>query len=170
MSDFRSLIIDQSSTCCGFAVMEGIELREHGVLLSRGKSSTVRLLEFWNDLKNIAHQWKINEVVFEKLHYSGGKITPMANIIEPMAGAAMICKFVACDYAAKVYTIRPQTWKSVVGAKGNRANIKADVRRKVCQYWDIDEAQIRSSDHSDALGMAAYWQHFADEYRMGARK
>ncbi len=170
MSGLRSLIIDQSSSCCGFVVMDDTELLEHGNLISRRKGSTHRLLEFLNDLNFIARDWRIAEVVFERLHYAGGKLTPQASIIEPMAGAALICKFTAARQAARVYTIPPQCWKSAVGAVGNRANIKDDVKRKVCQYWGVNEADIKSNDHSDALGMAAFWQHFRDEYRSGARK
>ncbi len=170
MQHKKTLVVDQSSTCCGFAVLNGRELEAHGILTSREKDSMRRLLDFWKDLRQLAQEHRIDEIVIEHLHYNGGQFTSQATQVEPLAGSSVICRFTAVYAGIPLYRIRPQTWKAAIGARGTRDTIKQDVCRKVCQYWGLDEEVIKSSDHSDALGIAACWLVYAADIRAGLKK
>lgn len=162
----RTLIIDQSSSCCGYAVIQAGELLEYGTIEPTVKMSKAprRLREMYDDLQGMIERLKPTEIVLEEHHLHGMQSTKS---IKPLAGATNICEMAADKAGIPVYFVRPQRWKAACGAKGKKEVIKQDVLRIVCRYWGINESDIRSFDQSDALGMAACWKILADDLRSG---
>lgn len=161
----RSLIIDQSASCFGFAILEDKELLDHGTLTSLKKGSTSRLLEFWGDLKKIVATYGIGELVFERVHYHG---LQNRKTIYPQAAAEFICQAVAEKYRIPWYFIWPQSWKAAASVRGKGSeNQKRSARERACQRWGLETTDIKSYDHSDALCIAAYWVIYREDYRLG---
>lgn len=179
----RTIIFDQSSSCTGFAVLDDNELIEHGNLipskprkihvdkhqrrLASKANMARRLLEFWNDMRLLIREFDPDEAVMEQIHYHG---MHNADSIEPLAGASNLVMMAAVEWGINFYTVRPQSWKAAVGAVGKKDTVKSDIAHKVCLFWGLDRDVIKSSDHSDALGIAAYWTRFQDDVRRGLIK
>lgn len=167
----RTILVDQSSSCCGFAVLEGKHLaapvkgvEPHGIFEPVRKSAKVprRLLEMQSDLMALVQHFQPDEMVIEWHHYHGMQSW---RAIEPVAASAQMCEMVAANYFIPVYRIKQQSWKAACGAKGDKDHIKAEVSRIVCQFWHLSPSVIKSSDHSDVLGMAAAWAIIGDDLR-----
>lgn len=159
----KSLIIDQSGKRCGYAVLYGTELVDHGDLISRQKTSTLRLVQFQQDIYELAKDYLVQEVVFEKIQYFK---LPTPETIEPLGHASGICKAAAEILGLPWYKVAPPTWKSACGVKGrDKAQQKLSARKIACQRWGLNDSEISSNDHSDALCIAAYWVVLCDEGR-----
>ena len=116
----------------------------------------------YKDIKNLIKQVQATELVIENIFYHG---LHDSKTIEPLAGGAVICLMAADACGIRLYKIEPGTWKHAIGAKGRKDTIKKRVKQIVCRFWGIPEYQIKTDDHSDALGMAACWKFQATELR-----
>lgn len=177
----RTILFDQSSSGIGYAVIEnkillhGFEYAPHGLIAPSRQTmkAPARLIEMEMDIVELMDCFKPDEMVIEAIYYGdfrkneenkkGQTKILSPKTVEPLSWAAWICVRAATMHQIPVYRLRPQRWKSACGAKGRRETIKQDVQRIVCQYWNIPANQIKSTDHSDALGMAACWNILGED-------
>lgn len=167
----RTLLIDQSSSCCGYAVLDDGKLSKpargiqpHGIFEphKKGDKLSRRLLELQNDLFALVAYFNPDELAIEWHHYHG---LNSWRAIEGLAASAQMCEMVAANACIPVYRIKQQVWKAACGAKGTKETIKGEVKRIVCNFWQIPPADIHSDDHSDVLGMAAAWAIIGNDLR-----
>jgi crossover junction endodeoxyribonuclease RuvC len=167
----RSLVLDQSTTTTGWAVVEESTTAEiypgfsgklisHGRINTPGKAGLVdRLTILRADIQALINAYQPGEMVIENTMFvqrSGATSNAMGAI------------YVACQEIAKanklpMYSQNPSTIKKILTGHG-----KADkdmVVKAVCQYYGLPQHKILDDNHGDALGAAFVWLFRAEEVR-----
>lgn len=159
----RVLALDQSSTICGYALIEtaGVhpdafgnsqpgKLLESGLIHSPEKNDIRRVLDIGARIKA-----KLLAAQAEKLVIEGHTYATMqtADTTERLAAVTFLARYVAQEIGLtepmRVYT---GTMKLVAGGHG-----KADkemVRAGTCRFWGLDPAKFNNDNETDALGIA----------------
>lgn len=149
----RYMAFDQSSSCTGYAVGDqelGFRiptLIQHGVIKPNKKCSDVwdRVIETYFDADSLIREYRPDYVVMEKIHWHGLKTPPT---VAAVAAATTACMFAARLNGVVVKFIPPPTVKKLMDAKD-----KHGVKRRVCQFFDINPDTIQELDESDAIGI-----------------
>lgn len=157
----RALVIDQSSTTVGYAVVEedpacvisfGVtgRLIQHGrIKLSKGQGLIGRILILKRDLEQLIQLYRPDELVCEDTRFlkqrSGGTSHAMAAVLAA-------CQEVALLAGLKCYTQNPSTIKKVFTGNG-RAD-KAAMKAETLIKWGLKPHQIKDDNHADALAAA----------------
>lgn len=168
----RTLVVDQSMACTGFAVVEhdprvelvfGITgaLIAHGHIKPKGNDLTAKILDLKNDLASLAKGYEVAEIVAEDtLH-----ITQRKAATNQAMAAALICvtEAAAVSGLPAPYLLSNNSVKKLVAGHGKAD--KEKVSAAVCDLWRLRPSAILDDNHSDALAIAFAWLALADEKR-----
>lgn len=172
MAPLRSLVIDQSTTTCGFAVVVedastpisfGVfgRLLTHGIITTPAKAPMIdRLNVIRADVQSLITSYRPDELVCENTMFFRQR--------SGQANAAMAAVYALVQDMAKAagmafYSQNPATIKLRATGHGNAT--KQEMIAAVCHLWGMQPSQIRDDNHADALAGAYVWLYRADEVR-----
>lgn len=169
----RSLIIDQASYVCGYAIVEddpscyvsyGItgRLIQHGVIRLRKSASLFHRLDILEaDIKALHKRYKFDEIVMEDtLHFVERSVQAK------VAMGAVYQKIIEIAQKLglpKPYTQNPKSIKKDVTGNGDAT--KDDVKEAVARMWGMNRWQLIDDNHADALAGALRWLVLGDQIR-----
>lgn len=168
----RTLVLDQSSSCTGFALVEDdptvpVKYGAYGRILHHGRITTPSkygLLDRLNilraDLENLLDgHYPVDEIVMENTQFSQRS--------SDGAGATGAVIRVIKDLAKKrglaVYFQHPTTVKKCASGKGNAD--KDEMISAARDLWELPNYKIKDHNHADALCGAFVWLVMGDEIR-----
>lgn len=166
----RALVLDQSTTTVGWAVVEEDPHREvsfgvFGRLLGHGRINTPpshdllsRLAVIKADLLELVNQFKPQEMVTENTTFITQRSGQTANA---MAAIHMVCQEVAKTKQLATYSQNPSTIKKRL--TGNGSATKEAIISQVKTVWGLPV--VLDDNHADALGAAYVWLGRAEEVR-----
>jgi len=166
----RFLALDQSSTACGFALVDdegthtnklGLEmpgaLLLAGTFFGRGDTDLERIFFITSKIRSFVIEQKVEQLIIEAHIY---KTMHDINSVEALAMCTGLIRFIADDLnLPDPVRIAVQTVKSKVCGKGVKAvnRTKEAVRIKTCEYWNLMASKVTDLNTSDALGIAQSW-------------
>lgn len=171
----RSLVIDQSTTTCGFAVVEedpntpisfGVfgRLLDHGIITTPSGAAMIdRLNVIRADLESLISAYRPNELVCENTMFFRQR-SGQANAA--MAAVYALMQDLAKAHSMAFYSQNPATIKLRATGHGNAT--KQEMIDAVCHLWGLTPSRIRDDNHADALAGAYVWLYRADEVRRAA--
>jgi Holliday junction resolvasome RuvABC endonuclease subunit len=168
----RSLVLDQSTTTVGAAVVEEDStatiypgftgrLIWDGRLITPSKTPLVdRLSIIKADIQQLITAFKPDELVVENTTFIKQRSGNTSNAL----GAIYIaCQELASANRIAFYSQNPSTIKKVLTGHGDAD--KEAVIKAVCQYFGIPRHKILDDNHGDALGAAFVWLYRGEEVR-----
>lgn len=167
----RALILDQSTTTVGWAVVEedptaeiwpGFfgRLLDHGRIVTPSKKALVdRLTILRADIQSLINAYKPDEMVCEDTTF----IQRSGDTSNALGAIYIACKEIAKANGLKFYKQNPSTIKKVL--TGNGKADKQEVIAAVCKYYGMPLGRIMDDNHGDALGAAFVWLFRAEEVR-----
>ena len=168
----RSLVVDQSTTCTGWAIVEHDphaevsygtcgKLIAHGVMRLKAAAPIARMCELNADILDAhAKYGGFDEIVYENTAHITQK---SAATNEAMAGATIVVKDAAKTLNVPVYSQNPMTLKKRFTGNGHAD--KDAIIAAVVTNWGMPRKDIINGDHADALAGAYVWLNMADELR-----
>lgn len=173
----RSLILDQSTTTVGFALVEGDpntpvsfgvtgRLITHGRITTPAKAGLVdRLGIIKADLGIIIRRYHpVNEMVIENTTF----VQRSGSTSNAMGAIFILCRELAHKYSLAFYTQNPSTVKKRVTGDGKAD--KEAVIEAVMHLWGMTRCKIKDDNHADALAAAYVWLYSAEEIRKSTEK
>jgi Holliday junction resolvasome RuvABC endonuclease subunit len=172
----RSLVVDQSTTCTGFAIIEHDpeaevsygtmgRLIQHGRLKLKGKEALPRMIELRADLLALCKEFAIDEIVYEQ---TAAIMQRSAATNEAMAGAVIAVKHTAKELSLPCYSQNPSTIKKRFTGSGKAD--KEAIMAAVVTNWGIPRGKILDDNHADSLAGAYVWLNMADEIRVKTKE
>ena len=175
----RSLVLDQSTTTCGFAVVEedpntpisfGVfgRLLDHGIITTPSGAAMIdRPNVIRADLSTgpgaIIATYRPDELVCENTMFFKQR-SGAANAA--MAAVYALMQDLAKAHGMAFYSQNPATIKLRATGHGNAT--KQEMIDAVCHLWGLTPSRIRDDNHADALAGAYVWLYRADEVRRAA--
>ena len=154
----RSLILDQSTTCTGLAVLEDGKILAHGVIKPPAGTIDERLRNIRKCLADLIQEWQPDELVFENTQFRPKAGGPRRD--EAMGRIKEVCASAADFAGIPWYKHHPMSIKHAV--TGNGSSSKEDVKIAACRYWKIPVSRLLSpldDNESDALAGAIHWKY-----------
>jgi Holliday junction resolvasome RuvABC endonuclease subunit len=173
----RSLVVDQSTTCTGWAIVEHDPYAEvsygtcgkliaHGVMKSKHAAPIARMSELHQDIIDAyKHYGGFDEIVYEDTAPMKQR-SEVTN--EAMAGAIISIKNATQDLGVKLYKQNPSTIKKRFTGNGHAD--KEAIMAAVVTNWGIPRKDIKDDNHADSLAAAYVWLNMADELRAKAKE
>lgn len=166
----RALVLDQSTTTVGAAVVEedpsttiypGFtgRLIWHGRIVTNSKGLVDRLAIIRADIQSIINSYKPDEMVIENTTF----IQRSGATSNAMGAIYVTCQELAKKNGLAFYTQNPSTIKKFLTGHGDAD--KQMVIEAVCKFWGMYRHQIKDHNHADALGAAFVWLYRGDEVR-----
>lgn len=172
----RSLVLDQSTTTVGAAVVEDDpsttiypgftgRLLWHGRIKTPAKASLVdRLSIIRADIQSIINSYKPDELVVENTTF----IQRSGATSNAMGAIYVTCQELAKNNGMAFYSQNPSTIKKHLTGDGGAD--KEAVIEAVCKFWGMYRSRIIDDNHADALGGAFVWLYRGDEVRAAKKE
>lgn len=146
------LALDLSTNITGWAVFDGTNLINHGVIRAEKSDKPMKRMHTMREgIQEITKQYDITQAVIEEVYQSGGyktfkSLCKLQGVIEYNL---IVHDRVPVDF------VYPTTWKSFNGVTGRqRAAQKASSKKIVKDKYNID---VVSDDESDVILLGNYY-------------
>lgn len=156
----KTLILDQSSTCTGYAYLDGNTLDDHGIFKPFGISFLDRALSFLTDLRILLKEYRPHELVVEDTKYMKQR---SADTARAMSNILFLCEVAAREARIPMYKQNPMTIKKIVTNDGKAD--KSKIALAVQNYFNFKAEDLIDDNHSDALAGAISWMVNAERIR-----
>lgn len=150
----RILGLDQSSTICGYCVIENNKLLTYGVHEEKNPDIIHRIMKHKQWMKGVVDIWEIDQVIFEEVYMSNNAKTALS--LGQVLGALQIAAYE--QLGTKPLVVSPASWRSHCGIKGKaRAQQKENTQKYIKNKFDI----VASFDCADAICIAIYGNYLS---------
>ena len=145
----RILGLDQSSTICGYCVIENNKLVTYGVHEEKNSDIIHRIMKHKQWMKSVIDVWEIDQVVFEEIYMSNNAKTAL--MLGQTLGALQIAAYE--QLGIKPLVASPASWRSHCGIKGKGRQAQKENTQK---YIKKEFGIMASFDCADAICIAIY--------------
>lgn len=146
----KTLAIDQSSRCNGYAIFENNELIETGTFTLTSDDVGERLVQLREEVIKFIKDNQIDIVLFEDIQLQSG----MAGVTtyKVLAEVFGVIQELVTELGIEYHIVHSQTWKSALNIKGKaRAEQKKNAQTYVNNTYNIKVSQ----DAADAICIGA---------------
>jgi len=145
----RILGLDQSTTICGYCVIENDKILTYGVHEEKNDDIVHRIMKHKQWMKGIIDIWEIDYVILEEVYMSRNAKTAL--MLGQVLGALQIAAYE--QLGNKPMIVSPATWRSYCNIKGrSRQQQKENAQQFIKEKFDITV----SFDCADAICIALY--------------
>lgn len=153
--DFRVLALDQATVKSGWALFEGKELINHGVISINEKLSTpARISQVNEELIRKINLYQPDKVLIEDIQLQEKNQNALGiTTFKVLAELLGVLQNTLETYKIEYEIVPPATWRAAVGVKGRTRNDKKKSGQLIVkQLYN----QIFSNDESDAILIGKY--------------
>ena len=145
----RILGLDQSSTICGYCVVENGKIITSGIHQEKNADIIHRIMKHKQWMKGVIDIWEIDQVVFEEIYM--GSNAKVSLSLGQVLGALQIAAYE--QIGIKPLVVSPGSWRSFCGITGKaRKQQKENTQIYIKKKFNI----TASFDCADAICIALY--------------
>ena len=145
----RILGLDQSTTICGYCVIENGKILTYGTHEEKNDDIIHRIMKHKQWMQSIIDIWEIDQVVLEEIYMSRNAKTAL--MLGQVLGALQIAAYE--QLGNKPLIVSPGTWRSHCNIKGRkRREQKENTQNFIKEKFNI----TASFDCADAICIAVY--------------